>query len=170
MNTPTITAYKFWPGAMGLMANHAIIYARCISKGKDHGPKPFFVQIRDLENHKPCQGIEVGDLGPKMGFNGTDNGFLAFSKYRIPRNALLGRFWDIDSNGDGVVHGDPRMLYNVMLQTRMSIMGNSTHNLKRCLVIATRYAVCRRQFSTIPGQKLERKLLDYQTHLQTLGS
>lgn len=115
IHTPTITAYKFWPGAMGLMGNHAIIYARCISNGKDHGPKPFVVQIRSLEDHMPCPGIEVGDLGQKLGFNGTDNGFLAFTHYRIPKNALLGRFWDIDSEGNAVVNGDPRMLYNVML-------------------------------------------------------
>ena len=78
INTPTISSYKFWPGAMGIFANHAIVYARCIVGTKDFGPKPFVVQIRSLENHMPCQGIQAGDLGQKMGFNATDNGFLAF--------------------------------------------------------------------------------------------
>lgn len=30
INTPTIRATKFWPGTLGLMANHAVVYARCI--------------------------------------------------------------------------------------------------------------------------------------------
>ena len=34
---------------------------------------------------------------------------------------------------------------------------------------AVRYAVCRRQFKTIPGSKEERKLLDYQTHMAILA-
>jgi acyl-CoA oxidase len=42
-HTPTITAYKFWPGAMGMIGNHAVVQARCISLGKDYGVKPFFV-------------------------------------------------------------------------------------------------------------------------------
>ena len=32
-----------------------------------------------------------------------------------------------------------------------------------------RYAVCRRQFSTIDGSKVERKILDYQSHMYKLG-
>jgi hypothetical protein len=36
-------------------------------------------------------------------------------------------------------------------------------------MIAARYAVVRRQFSTIDGSKQERKLLDYQTHMFKFG-
>jgi acyl-CoA oxidase len=41
LHTPTIRATKFWPGSMGLMANWAVVYARCIVEGKDLGVKPF---------------------------------------------------------------------------------------------------------------------------------
>ncbi len=37
-------------------------------------------------------------------------------------------------------------------------------NIERAAVIATRYAMVRRQFSTQDGTTLERKLIDYQTH------
>lgn len=37
LNTPTITATKYWPGEMGLYANHAIVMARLIIDGKDFG-------------------------------------------------------------------------------------------------------------------------------------
>ena len=35
--------------------------------------------------------------------------------------------------------------------------------------IASRYAVCRRQFRTVDGKKEERKLLDYQIHMSIIG-
>ena len=63
------------------------------------------------------------------------------------------------------------MLYSVMLRARLGILPMTTKMFHRTLLIATRYAVCRRQFSSIPNTPhLERKLLDYQTHLQTIGS
>jgi hypothetical protein len=30
INTPTITATKWWPGDMGRMANHALVFAQLI--------------------------------------------------------------------------------------------------------------------------------------------
>lgn len=62
------------------------------------------------------------------------------------------------------------MLYNIMVQSRMDIITGCGIKLMQCLTIATRYAVCRRQFKTVPGQKSERKLMDYQTHMQVIGS
>ena len=37
LNTPDIKAYKFWPGELGKMASHAIVFARLISGGEDYG-------------------------------------------------------------------------------------------------------------------------------------
>ena len=34
-------------------------------------------------------GITIGDIGPKFGFNGVDNGFLMFDHVRIPLNQML---------------------------------------------------------------------------------
>jgi len=48
-----------------------------------------------------------------------------------------------------------------MVQTRLAIITGSSITLWRALTIAVRYAVCRRQFSTIKGTRKERKLLDY---------
>jgi acyl-CoA oxidase len=36
-HTPTIEAAKYWPGTLGKTANFVVIYARLLSKGKDHG-------------------------------------------------------------------------------------------------------------------------------------
>lgn len=37
-------------------------------------------------------GITVGDIGPKMGFDHIDNGFLQLDHVRIPRENMLSRF------------------------------------------------------------------------------
>jgi acyl-CoA oxidase len=76
-HTPTETAFKFWPGGLGIVANHACVYARCIVGEKDYGPKPFLVQIRDQDG-RAFPGVEAGDIGPKMGFASSDNGYLGF--------------------------------------------------------------------------------------------
>ena len=49
------------------------------------------------------------------------------------------------------------------------IMFGAHYALMRSLLIATRYAACRRQFQNEKGSKKERKLLDYQTHMHILG-
>jgi len=36
------------------------------------------VQIRDYEEHMPLRGVKVGDLGPKLGYQSKDNGWLMF--------------------------------------------------------------------------------------------
>jgi hypothetical protein len=48
-----------------------------------------------------------------------------------------------------------------MVAIRQQIVTTAGPALYRALKIAVRYAVVRRQFSTIPGSKDERKVLDY---------
>jgi len=40
--------------------------ARLFLHGKDYGPHPFVIQLRDLETHQPLPGVELGDIGPKV--------------------------------------------------------------------------------------------------------
>lgn len=91
IHSPTTTAMKWWPGNLGKSANHAVVTATLIIGEKNYGPHNFFVQLRDQETHMPMPGITVGDIGPKMEFGGTDNGFLKFDHLRIPRRHMLMR-------------------------------------------------------------------------------
>ena len=43
INTPTVKATKFWPGSLGVFANHAIVFARCIVGESDYGVQPYLV-------------------------------------------------------------------------------------------------------------------------------
>ena len=55
--------------------------AHCILYGgpQDYGPHAFIVQIRSLRTHEALPGVTAGDIGPKFGYNGVDNGYLRFS-------------------------------------------------------------------------------------------
>ena len=146
---------------MGLMANYAIVFARAVVGENDYGVSPFMVQLRSQEDHSLMSGVTCGDLGTKLGYNAIDNGYLSFDQYRIPRVDMLSRFSSIDIEGNFVLNGDPRVLYSIMVTTRMNISRGCGLKIMNCLLIAARYAVCRRQFKTMPGNKEERKLIDY---------
>ena len=71
---------------------------------------------------------------------------------------------DVDREGNFELKGDPRILYQGMVATRITLLQASFECISRAAVISTRYAVCRRQFKTLNASSEERKLLDYQTH------
>jgi len=96
---------------MGIMANHAMVFARAITNDTDHGVQPFLVQIRSLEDHHILPGVDVGDIGNKMGYSTIDNGYLSFNKVRIPRKNMMQRFLHIKKGGDLELRGDPRLIY-----------------------------------------------------------
>ena len=52
-----------------------------------------------METHRPLAGIEVGDIGPKFGFNDKDNGYCIFNQFRVPRRSLLMKYISVDKNG-----------------------------------------------------------------------
>ena len=47
-----------------------------------------------------CSGVTVGDIGPKMGFETVDNGFLDLQNVRIPRANLLCKNAEVHYNYD----------------------------------------------------------------------
>lgn len=63
--------------------------ARLIIDDADFGVQFFIVPIRSEKTHEPLPNIEVGDIGPKIGFNSKDNGFVIFKNIRIPRNNMV---------------------------------------------------------------------------------
>lgn len=129
INSPTITSIKFWPGDMGRFSNHAIVFAKLIVEGKAMGVHAFMVPTRDPQTWQPLPGIEMGDIGPKFGYNSKDNGFMFFKNVRIPRTNMMKRFVELDSNGQLQLKGDLRALYGIMLETRIWICGNAPQSL-----------------------------------------
>jgi len=144
INSPTISSIKFWPGDMSRFSNHAIVFAKLIIDGKAMGVHAFMVQTRDTQTWAPLPGIEMGDIGPKFGYNSKDNGYMFFRNVRVPRTSMLRRFVEVDESGQIQLKGDLRALYGIMLETRVWICGNASQSLAQGLMIASRYAVVRR--------------------------
>lgn len=128
------------------------------------------VQIRD-ENHKPLPGIEVGDLGPKLGDNANDTGFMRINNVRIPREFMLSRYQQVTPDGKYIKsekkQKNSRLHYTTMIFTRASMVRTSGGNLAKAATIATRYSCVRKQGyidSNKKGSYLapEKQIIDHQ--------
>jgi acyl-CoA oxidase len=146
IDSPTTSSAKWWPGALGLLATHAVLYARLLIAGKDHGFHAFMVQIRD-ENHRPLPGVEVGDLGPKMGYAAYDSGYLLVRKLRIPRFNMFAKFQQVEKGGayKKAPASLQKIAYFTMLKTRVGIAWSASNVLAKSLTISIRYNASRRQ-------------------------
>ncbi len=147
LHSPYLTASKWWIGSLGKVANHAVVMAQLFINGKNYGPHPFVVQIRDLKTHEPLPNIHVGDIGPKFGYNTMDNGFLLFKGVKIPHINMLARFSRVDPNTNKYVRpSNPSLIYGTLTWVRSNIVLQSGSVLARGVTIATRYCAVRRQF------------------------
>ncbi|KAJ5889004.1 hypothetical protein N7495_009045 [Penicillium taxi] len=166
INSPTLTASKWWIGSLGRTANHAVVMAQLIIAGKNYGPHPFVVQIRDLKTHEPLENVYVGDIGPKFGYNTMDNGFLLFNNVKIPHINMLARFSRIDKDTSKYIRpAMPSLIYGTLTWVRSSIVLQSGGVLARGVTIATRYCAVRRQFQDrdAEGKSGENQVLNYKT-------
>jgi len=130
---------------VGHVATHAVVLARLITKGEDFGIHPFVVQIRSLEDHTPLPGVKVGDIGPKFGYFGMDNGFLQLDNVRIPRDQMLMKYSKVAPDGTYSKPPTAKIAYGTMVQVRSGIVLHTAKALSRAITIAIRYSVVRRQ-------------------------
>lgn len=49
IDTPSLSAAKYWPGELSILANYAMVFAQAIVRGKSKGVYPFLVQIKDAD-------------------------------------------------------------------------------------------------------------------------
>ncbi|KAJ7612038.1 acyl-CoA dehydrogenase/oxidase [Mycena polygramma] len=151
LHSPTTSSTKYWPGGLGYSASHAIVMARLVVGGTDHGVHPFIVQLRSLDDYAPLPGIELGDIGLKLGHNSSDNGYAVFTHVRIPRAHLLARHARVAR--DGTYSADAAratLAYGTMLVGRRAIVGHAHLQLAQATTIALRYSVVREQ-GVLPG-------------------
>ena len=154
IHSPYITASKWWNGALGRTANHAIVVAQLLlpnqktGEYKSYGPHQFIVQIRDMKTNTPLDGIVIGDIGPKYGYPGMDNGYMLFSNHRVPHAALLSKYSGVDSeHGTYIKPENPAVVYGSLTFVRAQIIMHARLILARAVTIAVRYLSIRRQFS-----------------------
>eukprot|EP01090_Pellita_catalonica_P003340 TRINITY_DN13011_c0_g1_i1.p1 TRINITY_DN13011_c0_g1~~TRINITY_DN13011_c0_g1_i1.p1 ORF type:complete len:596 (-),score=88.12 TRINITY_DN13011_c0_g1_i1:18-1805(-) len=168
LNTPTLQSMKWWNSNIGITATHAAVYAQLVLDGKEYGVHVFMVQVRD-ENHMPLPGIEMGDLGEKMGDHGIDTGYMRLKDVRIPRTNLLAKRQHVRADGTYVKHkskgGSSKAHYLTMMGARAGMIYVSGGKLAIAATIAARYSCVRRQGFAKSGKvsyaEKERKIIDY---------
>lgn len=167
IHTPTISATKWWIGGAAQTATHCSAFARLIVKGKDYGTKTFIVPLRDPRNFSLLPGVNIGDIGKKMGRDGIDNGYIQFTNVRIPRAYMLMKHTQVTREGKVFEPPLAQLTYGALLQGRTAMVADGAHVAKKALTIAVRYGAIRRQFKT-GDNPFETQLLDYTTHQRRL--
>ncbi|WWC71218.1 uncharacterized protein I206_105171 [Kwoniella pini CBS 10737] len=167
IHTPHLGATKWWIGGAASTATHAAVFAQLIIDGKRHGVKTFVTQLRDTKTFTLMPGVNIGDIGKKMGRDGIDNGYIQFTYVRVPRAHMLMKHTQVSR--DGVVTEPPlaQLTYGALLGGRTSMVTDSSNSAKKALTVAVRYAAVRRQFATGKNQ-LETQILDYPIHQRRL--
>lgn len=127
IHTPEPMATKWWPGELGRSATHAVVFAKLLIPDEDgelnnYGVAPFIVQLRSLETHRHLKGVKTGEMGPKLGYVGKDNGWATFDQVRIPREDMLAKFLQVDREGTFSIEGDLREMYAVMMFIRNGLI------------------------------------------------
>ncbi|CDJ67673.1 acyl-coenzyme A oxidase, putative [Eimeria necatrix] len=169
LNTPSLTARKWWVGGLAKSCTHCILMARLKIKGKDWGVHPFILQVRDLNDHKSLPGVTLLHIGQKIGYQGVDNGSLHLKNVRIPRKNLLMRFCEVDRDGTYRTTRSRKLLYSTLTFTRKQIIRSAGAHLSRSIVVAIRYSAVRRQFASLgDADGAEQQVLNYSTTQRTL--
>jgi len=164
LNSPSHTSAKWWIGAVGKTANMCVVFAQLYVSGEHQGVHVFLVPIRDNDSHEPKAGVVCGDCGPKAGGEIIDNGYLIFTRYRVPYDSLLDKLGHIAA--DGTYRSkiqSKKKRFSAMLaglaRGRITILSGVSIMLRHALTAAIRYGAVRRQFGTV-----ERPVLDYSLH------
>ncbi|CAL1271313.1 unnamed protein product [Larinioides sclopetarius] len=165
LHSPDFESAKTWSGNLGQLATHAVVYAQLYTPdGKCHGLHSFIVPVRDPQTLLPYKGITVGDLGPKVGLNGLDNGFMMFNKYRIPREYLLNKNADVSPDGKYLTRKGENERFGdsmgALSMGRVGIIMLCVNFLRLSVPIAVRYSALRKQFGSSPSG--ESPVLEYQ--------
>jgi acyl-CoA oxidase len=171
ISTPDLGARKDYIGNAARDGRMAAVFAQLIVDGTSHGVHALLVPIRDADG-QPMPGVLIEDCGRKGGLNGVDNGRLTFRDVRVPREALLNRFGDVNADGHytSPIASDGRRFFTMigtLIRGRISVAGTAGSAAKRALAIAVTYGNRRRQFE-LPDGSGEVTLLDYRAHQRKL--
>jgi acyl-CoA oxidase len=170
IDTPNDEACKEYIGGAACHARVAAVFAQLIVGGESHGVHVLAVPLRDERgNVRPR--IRIEDSGEKMGLNGVDNGRIWFDHVRVPRDALLNRYGNVNERGvyESAIENPNKRFFTMLgalVQGRVCISGASVSAAKTALTIAVRYGLRRTQFG--PPDEDEVVLLEYRTHQRRL--
>ncbi|XP_068148076.1 acyl-coenzyme A oxidase 1 [Drosophila tropicalis] len=162
LNTPNLEAYKWWPGGLGHTANHAMVVAQLYIDDVHRGIQMFIVPVRHADTHLPLPGVDIGEIGKKLGMAAVNQGFLGLNNVRIPRTNMLMKYAKVERDGSFKASPASRVNYLTMVYTRCLIVNLNSTLLLEAATIATRYSAVRRQ-SPIEADQPEPQIIDHVT-------
>lgn len=130
---------------MGHTVNHAVVVAQLYTQGEYRGLAPFIVQLRDEETHMPLPGIDIGEIGTKLGMKSVNNGYLGLKHVRVPLNNMLMKNSQVLPDGTYVKPKSTVLTYGTMMFVRVALIRDTANFLAKASTIATRYSAVRRQ-------------------------
>lgn len=154
LNTPTDGARKAFIGNAALHGEMMIVFAQ-LKMNKDaesEGVHAFLVPVRNKQG-KILPGIEIEDCGEKVGLNGVDNGYISFSKVKVPHEMMLDRFASIDDKGQYQTDTPKKTarffkMIGTLVTGRVAVSVASLSAAKNALAAVVPYADAREVFGT----------------------
>lgn len=164
IDTPTIHSQKFWITNGAYHANHSVVFAQTYVKGKNEGINVFLIRIRN-DDGSLAPGVDIDDMGMKMGLNGVDNARITLRNVRASKDSLLNRISNVDLKGNfsSLIEGRrARFIYaaNKLLSGRLCIASMMISSQKLCLAITIKYA--KNRLSTGKSGKSDTPIFNFQ--------
>eukprot|EP00186_Timspurckia_oligopyrenoides_P000476 CAMPEP_0182444638 /NCGR_PEP_ID=MMETSP1172-20130603/3029_1 /TAXON_ID=708627 /ORGANISM="Timspurckia oligopyrenoides, Strain CCMP3278" /LENGTH=555 /DNA_ID=CAMNT_0024640247 /DNA_START=241 /DNA_END=1908 /DNA_ORIENTATION=- len=169
LHTPTNSASKFWIGGAAKHAKVCTVFAQLYTpeegeseKLRWNGPHVFVVRLRN-DDMSVVKGVRIADCGAKMGLQGVDNGQIWFDHCKLPHDALLNRFADVDVNTGRYsspisnIHSRFGAMIGGLTTGRFLIAAAAVDACKIGLIVTSRYACSRNQFGS-------KNIIEYVTH------
>ena len=109
------------------------------------------VPIRD-KNLKAYPGVEINDMGVKIGLNGVDNAALKFHSVKIPRTNMMNKYSDVNENGEfsSDIKGIQQRFFKVterLLSGRLCIASMMLGAIKSTIYVTVKYSQQRKGVS-----------------------
>ena len=163
LHTPHELGMKYWIGNLAKTCNYGVMFAKLIVADQDEGVHAFLVQIRDDKGNL-MPGVQVGDIGHKLGQNGVDNGWVMFRRVKLPFDALLDKYSSINNNGEftsPIKSKSERFALQLgaLSAGRLIVSYSSAHVCLSLATVALRYLGTRKQFGSKKYQ--EETLITY---------
>lgn len=126
--------------------SHGVVFAQLIVDGTSCGVFGFFMQFRD-EKGMLMPGVEVGEIGPKVGPTETNIGYARFDNVRVPHFNMFAKHAKVTLEGQ-FIPAPPKLnkfKYVGMMNVRAMLVGGASHAAAKAATIAIRYSTIRRQ-------------------------
>uniref|UniRef100_A0A1B0BSF1 Acyl-CoA oxidase C-alpha1 domain-containing protein n=1 Tax=Glossina palpalis gambiensis TaxID=67801 RepID=A0A1B0BSF1_9MUSC len=161
LNSPTLTACKWWLGGFGHTVNYAVIVAQLYTLRKFRSLAPFIVQISDKVTHMPVPGVDIGEIGPKLGMKSGNNGYLGLKNVRVPLNHMVMKNQQMLFNGTYISPKNSASAYGIMMFVRVVLIREASLALAKASTTAAHYLAVRRQSHVDPNKPEPQILLDF---------